>query len=287
MENRFFEKPILNSPYGQPAQHWELDARGQPTQQIINKRRRAEFITPIPKPQKRRGQAIQQEDSSSTKARGFRRRISSTTPPRSSTSCVTTWISGAPFPNPNDWRVTPETARLLQHWRHHRFTGIRPFFCQIEAVETAIWLTEVAPKSGKTGRNSGAPGQCQQRRQSRAAAARPEARHRRRQDHRHGHDHRLADHQCGAPPEQQQVHPRLSGRHPRHHHPRPPARAPAQRPGQLLRKPRTGAARHACRYRTGQDRHHQLPRLQAPRAHGDLQRRPLPASGPRAKLQHA
>ncbi|MDX5367729.1 MAG: DEAD/DEAH box helicase family protein, partial [Alphaproteobacteria bacterium] len=47
---------------------------------------------------------------------------------------------------PEQWQVTPETARLLQHWRHHQFQGIRPFFCQIEAVETAIWLTEVAPK---------------------------------------------------------------------------------------------------------------------------------------------
>jgi type III restriction enzyme len=47
--------------------------------------------------------------------------------------------------------VTPETARLLQHWRHHAFGGVRPFFCQIEAVETAIWFTEVAPHtvSGK------------------------------------------------------------------------------------------------------------------------------------------
>jgi len=52
-------------------------------------------------------------------------------------------------PNPNDWKVTPETARLLQHWRHHRFSNFRPFFCQVEAVETVIWLTEVAPKSGK------------------------------------------------------------------------------------------------------------------------------------------
>jgi hypothetical protein len=40
--------------------------------------------------------------------------------------------------------VTPETARLLHHWRHHEFGGVRPFFCQIEAVETAIWFTEVA-----------------------------------------------------------------------------------------------------------------------------------------------
>ena len=40
---------------------------------------------------------------------------------------------------------------LLQHWRHHEFGGVRPFFCQIEAVETAIWFTEVAPHlvSGK------------------------------------------------------------------------------------------------------------------------------------------
>lgn len=34
---------------------------------------------------------------------------------------------------------------MLQHWRHHKFNDVRPFFCQIEAVETAIWLTEVAP----------------------------------------------------------------------------------------------------------------------------------------------
>jgi type III restriction enzyme len=55
------------------------------------------------------------------------------------------------LPNPADWRVTPETARLLQHWRSHEFAGIRPFFCQVEAAETAIWLTEVAPQLGKAG----------------------------------------------------------------------------------------------------------------------------------------
>jgi type III restriction enzyme len=47
--------------------------------------------------------------------------------------------------NPTDWQVTPETARLLQHWRHYEFNHIRPFYCQVEAVETAIWLSEVAP----------------------------------------------------------------------------------------------------------------------------------------------
>lgn len=50
------------------------------------------------------------------------------------------------IPNPNQWNVTPETARLLQHSRNYEFSGVRPFFCQVEAVEVAIWLTEVALK---------------------------------------------------------------------------------------------------------------------------------------------
>jgi type III restriction enzyme len=48
--------------------------------------------------------------------------------------------------HPAQWQVTPETARLLDHWRNYEFEGVRPFFCQIEAVETVIWLTEVAPQ---------------------------------------------------------------------------------------------------------------------------------------------
>src|SRR5450759_2952643 len=61
MDNRFFERPILNSPYDDPARHWELDDQGQPTQLIIDTRRRAEFISPIPKPRKRKGKANQQD----------------------------------------------------------------------------------------------------------------------------------------------------------------------------------------------------------------------------------
>ncbi len=52
MSNPFFERPILNSPYECPRRHWELDKQGQPTQRIIEGRRRAEFITAIPNPQK-------------------------------------------------------------------------------------------------------------------------------------------------------------------------------------------------------------------------------------------
>ena len=31
MSERFFDRPILNSPYEYPARHWELDESGQPT----------------------------------------------------------------------------------------------------------------------------------------------------------------------------------------------------------------------------------------------------------------
>jgi len=61
MDNQFFEQPILNSPYEYPARHWELDDQGQPTQQIIEKRRSAKFITPIPKPRKRKNKDTPQQ----------------------------------------------------------------------------------------------------------------------------------------------------------------------------------------------------------------------------------
>ena len=150
MDDRFFQRPILNSPYACPFRHWELDAQGQPTQQIIDKRRGAEFITPIPKPRKRTASATQtsivfDEGKGLSTAQ---QQYDHTAIINAVRDHVDQWRR---IPNPNDWRVTPETARLLQHWRHHSFSGVRPFFCQIEAIETAIWLTEVAPQIGKAG----------------------------------------------------------------------------------------------------------------------------------------
>jgi type III restriction enzyme len=144
--NPFFDHPILNSPYESPLRHWELDDDGQPTQKTLETRRPAKFITPIPKPKKRKGAAKQEgfvfDDGAglSTKEQQY--------DPTSIINEVRGYVdSWRALPNPNQWQVTPETARLLQHWRHHKFNGIRPFFCQVEAVETTIWLTEVAPLS--------------------------------------------------------------------------------------------------------------------------------------------
>ena len=61
MSESFFEKPILNSPYEYPSRHWELDETGQPTGQIVDRRRDASFISPIPKPKKRRDDVYRHE----------------------------------------------------------------------------------------------------------------------------------------------------------------------------------------------------------------------------------
>lgn len=148
----FFLQPILNSPYDYPRYHWELDSAGQPTEKIIDSRRNAEFITPIPKPRKRKKAQALQADLIFDEGKGL-----STQEQRYENAIINAvrrevdkWRN---LPNQADWRVTPETARLLQHWRHHSFAGIRPFFCQVEAAETVIWLTEVAPQLGKSGQS--------------------------------------------------------------------------------------------------------------------------------------
>ncbi len=105
----FFERPILNSPYDRPTQHWELDEAGQPTQKIISSRRRADFVTPIPKPKKHKKSAQQQilladdQDGISTQSQQY----DPTSIINEVRSLVESWRS---LPNPNDWQVTPETG---------------------------------------------------------------------------------------------------------------------------------------------------------------------------------
>jgi type III restriction enzyme len=150
MSDQFFKQPILNSPYDYPNRHWQLDESGQPTQAILEERRRAEFITPIPKPKhtkggKQKSIVFDEGLGLSTEAQEYQ---------------VTESINRLRYhvdewrkiKDPAKWGVTPETAKLLQHWREFQFSTVRPFFCQLEAVETAIWLTEVAPEFGKQGK---------------------------------------------------------------------------------------------------------------------------------------
>jgi len=147
----FFDQPILNSPYEYPGRHWELDESGQPTGEIADERRSVTFITPIPKPKKQRRTAEQEKlvlgegRGLSSKAQLYQERPLINSLRRH----IDLWRQ---IPDPSKWGVTPETERILKHWRDHRFAAIQPFFCQVEAAETLIWLTEVAPSLGKQGR---------------------------------------------------------------------------------------------------------------------------------------
>lgn len=150
MSEQFFKQPILNSPYAYPSRHWQLDEHGQPTQEIVERRRRADFITPIPRPRKLgpKDQADLQLGTNEVTS-DDRQAYYHAEEINAVRKLVDVWRQ---IPDPSKWGVTPETARLLQHWRTYDFQGVRPFFCQVEAVETAIWLVEVAPQS-KEGRS--------------------------------------------------------------------------------------------------------------------------------------
>ena len=115
---------------------------------VIDRRRVAEFLTPIPKPKKTR--KPKQKDLDFTDEEGIsddKQKYAHSQLINELRTVVDDWRT---WPEA-EWKVTPTTARLLKHWRHHNFKNLRPFFCQVEAAETAIFLAEVAPKLGKRG----------------------------------------------------------------------------------------------------------------------------------------
>lgn len=143
MASSFFDHPILNSPYLPPTRHHPLDKEGQPLDgPPVERRRPSELLTPVPKPRKRkRGDAEDASLFDRDKDAKSKQKYDVNLLVNTIRRHVEGWRS---LKNPADWGVTPATARLLTHWRSHQFNGPRPFFCQVEAVETMIWLTEVA-----------------------------------------------------------------------------------------------------------------------------------------------
>ncbi|WP_127600243.1 BPTD_3080 family restriction endonuclease [Nitratireductor alexandrii] len=147
----FFDTPIINSPYRHPGRHWELDDDGHPTDRIVDTRRSSALWTALP------GQSSQSERSQANLV--FDDQLSSEATEFNPSPIINdlrqelqTWRD---LPNPTQWKVSPVTQRLLLHWRaiqRDERQTIRPFFCQLEAVEAAIWLAEVAPEMGRRGR---------------------------------------------------------------------------------------------------------------------------------------
>jgi type III restriction enzyme len=125
--------------------------RSTDSQKIAESRRRAEFITPIPKPKKRKSDGNQEAivfdegKGLSTKAQQY----DPTSVINEVRSLVADWRAQS---NPSLWQVTPETARLLAALAQPPLRRPSPILLSDRSVETAIWLTEVAPQLGKSGK---------------------------------------------------------------------------------------------------------------------------------------
>lgn len=133
MPDTTIENPILNSPFVEPTRHFYFGEEGI-TDEVVEKRRLSAYFMPIPESRRRRGQI-------SMEAEWTADRIQPNEEINSIRSKVGAWrLSGHPG-------VTLTTRRLLDYWtktdRERRL-----FFCQLEAVETAIYLSEVAGGAG-------------------------------------------------------------------------------------------------------------------------------------------
>lgn len=131
----FVENPILNTPYMEPTQHWILDSKGQPTGEIREGRRDPGYVVPVAAPRRSSSQTVlglgaDQIATQNTLVKLVRPEVDK-------------WRA---LPA-SKWNVTPETERLLRWWRDASVREFPFFFCQLEAVETIIWLTEVATKT--------------------------------------------------------------------------------------------------------------------------------------------
>jgi type III restriction enzyme len=127
------ENPILNSPFDEPRQHFRFNEEGI-TDQVDDKRRVSSYFVPIAKPKKKGKQLVLETEWTED-------RIEENSFINNVRLRVSLWREGG---RPG---VTKTTARLLEYWSDPN-RDRRLFFCQIEALETAIYLTEAATKYG-------------------------------------------------------------------------------------------------------------------------------------------
>ena len=138
MKSIVIENPIVNSPFSEPKRHFRFDDEGI-TSEIVEKRRISHYFSPIAKPKKKDKQTQLELEFWTND------RIEENAFINDIRQQVSLWRDGNYSSTVN---ITPITRKLLEHWKNPERER-RLFFCQIEALETIIYLTEVAPKSGK------------------------------------------------------------------------------------------------------------------------------------------
>ncbi len=135
MSQVVIENPVLNSPFAEPTRHFKFSAEGI-TDEIVSARRVSSYFIPIPRPKQRNKSGQLAFDTQWTQERikenDFINRVRER---------VSIWRRGGYV------GVTTRTKELLAYWQRPDRER-RLFFCQIEALETAIYIAEVANKYG-------------------------------------------------------------------------------------------------------------------------------------------
>jgi type III restriction enzyme len=132
MSQVVIENPIINSPYDEPTRHFGFTDEGI-TDEILDGRRPSSYFIPIARPKKKGARQLyfdtdwtRDRIEENKRVNDIRRRVGM-------------WRTGGYL------GVTPTTARLLAYWTDPGREK-RLFFCQIEALETAIYIAEVAKR---------------------------------------------------------------------------------------------------------------------------------------------
>src|SRR3989338_10940271 len=129
--------PTLNSPSSEPLQHFGSDDRGL-TDQVVSSRRPSSTYIPVPRAKTAQRQA-EQNTAEGAFGKELQRENDFVNKIRAK---VGEWRSQS-YPG-----VTKTTRDLLAYWQDDTREN-KLFFCQIEALETLIYINEVAEKAGE------------------------------------------------------------------------------------------------------------------------------------------
>lgn len=137
MKQVVIENPVINFPYLEPNRHFKFSDDGI-TDEIVETRRISSYFIPIAKP-KKKGKS----DQLSFETEWTKDRIEENKFINRIRGRVALWRQGG------YQGITKTTRSLLEYWINPERER-KLFFCQIEAAETAIYLTEVAKRYGDT-----------------------------------------------------------------------------------------------------------------------------------------
>lgn len=134
MADVVIKNPVINSPFEEPRRHFEFGERGITGRIVDGARRNSSYFVPIP-------QGRRQTAQLSLEAEWTRDRLRENELVNRIREKVSLWRRGGHV------GITPISARLLEYWTHSD-RDKKLFFCQVEAIETAIYIAEAAGRYG-------------------------------------------------------------------------------------------------------------------------------------------